>query len=129
MPTTAHACKFTAPGCDTGLDAEFIYDAGDPFAVTVVLWLGETKRDWTFGRQLLADGRHAEVGDGDVHIAPGDGVVELEFRVPGESGTIFFLKADIDAFIVKTIKLVPFGTEVLPDFEHELAALLAGEDA
>lgn len=113
------------------------YDITDPYAVQVAFHTGSPDAgsavvDWTFARQLLADGVAAPVGEGDVQVWPsasaGASVVCLSLSSP--SGKALFevpLPALVD-FLGHTYAAVPTGGEsAYVDVDAELALLLWAE--
>src|ERR1700710_441252 len=54
----------------TSIDADLVFDPADPYAVTMVFRTGVQEVLWTFGRELLVEGRYEPTGDGDVHVWP-----------------------------------------------------------
>ncbi|RAJ45499.1 sporulation and cell division protein SsgA [Kitasatospora sp. SolWspMP-SS2h] len=82
---------------------------------------------WWFGRELLAEGRRAPSGEGDVRIAPGvDGRVLITLGARGERALISIPADTVAAFLVDTFAEVPPGTESAHlDLDLGLARLLA----
>ena len=112
------------------------FDPSDPYAVRVTFRTGGTDGsesvEWTFARQLLADGTGSCVGEGDVQAWPAgagaDAAVCLALSSP--SGRALFevpLRALSD-FLARTYDQVPAGTEgAHVDLDAELALLLWAE--
>jgi len=68
------------------VQVELRYDTRDPFAVVAAFRTGSVRWvEWTFSRDLLADGLLTETGEGDVRIRPATGnpeVVVVELSSP-----------------------------------------------
>lgn len=65
------------------LEGELVFDAADPYAVTMHLEAKAGRVTWTFARDLLAEGLYDPAGDGDVQVWPclsgaGEAVVIIE---------------------------------------------------
>jgi hypothetical protein len=115
------------------LAASFHYTTADPYAVRAafhVVGLPDPV-EWTFARELLADGARHPAGDADVMVWPvdaSDGQV-LAIALSSPSGDALFEApaADVAAFLARTYDLVPQGAEPgHADIDAELASLLAG---
>src|SRR5690242_18796013 len=70
------------------LSGELRYCASDPYAVTLAVHTPRGEVDWTFSRDLLAEGLYDPAGDGDVQVWPclssdGSAVVIVELHAPG----------------------------------------------
>ncbi len=103
------------------LDSYFLYSHDNPYAVEVLF--GEEHSEqirWTFGRDLLADGRHEPTGaEGNVFVWPslgpiGEAVTIIEL-FPNDSDKNQLLQAlsrDIDTFVKATETHVPIGQEL-----------------
>ena len=80
--------EFVDPqGEATSIDADLVFDPADPYAITMVFRTGVQEVLWTFGRELLVEGRYEPTGDGDVHVWPclssdGGAVVIIELCSP-----------------------------------------------
>ena len=112
------------------------YDPADPYAVTVAFHTTSgTSSDvvqWTFARQLLADGLTAPAGEGDVQVWPsssgGGSVVCLSLSSPSGRALFEVPLAELAQFLGETYAVVPSGAESeLVDVEGELALLLWSE--
>ncbi|QKW17994.1 SsgA family sporulation/cell division regulator [Kitasatospora sp. NA04385] len=88
---------------------------------------GDEELVWWFGRELLAEGRHARSGEGDVLVAPGvDGRVLVTLGSRTDRAVISAPAATVDAFLADTFAQVPPGTESAHlDLDLGLARLLA----
>lgn len=118
-------------GVSTPVDAEFFYDAADPFAVSICFKVEPAAVRWTFARDLLIDGFFEPTGDGDIHVWPclsaeGSAVVIVELDSPSGAAMAQINSRDIAAFIAHMLTLVPLETESdLLDFDAELNEILA----
>lgn len=115
------------------LDAELQYDADDPLAVSALFDTGENEPvRWTFARELLHDGLHRRVGDGDLAVWPGvDGDGEpslnLQLRSPYGSALVEAPTGVVEDFLSRTEQVVPFGDEVVThDIDVALEAIFGG---
>ncbi|MFK0221083.1 SsgA family sporulation/cell division regulator [Streptomyces vinaceus] len=113
--------------------ARFAYDSGDPYAVRATFLDGATPlARWHFDRQMLADGLHRPVGDGDVAFRPhGEaGADELRIVLRGsaaqrEGEAVLFVEARaVEDFLHQTYAVTGEGEEFL-DVDKLLDALLA----
>ena len=105
-----------APGPPREIEAEFRYDADDPFAVALSFDLGDDVLRWDLARSVLARGMTDPSGEGDVCLWPnvteeGRAVVVLSLfstygELVGEVRT-----NQLYRFITRTLALVPLGTE------------------
>jgi hypothetical protein len=107
------------------VQAELRYYSDDPFAVQMLLSIGQSPAIcWVFGRDLLTDGLHRPAGIGDVQIYPVDDGVTIELRSGSGSAKLLAYGPELQAFIDKTCELVPAGSELdHHDFDAELALL------
>ncbi|MEG8275067.1 SsgA family sporulation/cell division regulator [Streptomyces sp. AHA2] len=116
--------------------AHLSYDAGDPFAVTVVFSHdGRVLARWQLDREMLADALRRPVGLGDVRMRPESRGMWQELRmeflgdVRSDGGrhhaVVFAWAPAFAAFLRETHELVPPGREEVrvDDF---LADILAG---
>lgn len=114
---------------DHTLVAEFVYDPADACAVTLVLQTQSGPVNWTFGRELLADGQYEPTGDGDVHVWPclstcGEAVVIVELCSPVGETLLQFPSRAVQEFVLSSLDTVPMGGEEL-DVDGWLEQLLA----
>ena len=92
--------------------ARLLYDQADPWAVTLVLNVGDrAEREWLFGRDLLASGMLREVGDGDVRISPEGDLVWVTLTSPSGRAELAFPRAAMEKALEKTEDMVPPGAE------------------
>lgn len=101
---------------------EFVYNADDPMAVTLVFH-GATNEPWTVSRELLWTGQVEEIGDGDVHLTPTDDGVEmlLSSRVPGgvHAATILLNPFDLWTALSSSFVVCPRECEGI-DWKYEI---------
>jgi hypothetical protein len=122
-------------GTATPIEAELRYDAADPYAVTAVFMTGAHRVQWTFGRQLLADGLYEPAGDGDVHVWPcldsgGHAVVIIELCSPDGEALVQARTGDLSSFVERMNNAVAQGTESsLMDVDALISAIFAAENA
>ncbi|MFE0027079.1 SsgA family sporulation/cell division regulator [Amycolatopsis sp. NPDC059021] len=127
-------CPVGAAAVDAGeIDVTVLYEAADPFAVTLVLWLDNGMGiGWTFARDLLADGMNGATGLGDVAITPDlldDAVVWVCLHDPEGTGSLQlgFGRADLEWFLDGADAVVPAGTESdHVDWDRALWSLAGG---
>ncbi|WP_051174407.1 SsgA family sporulation/cell division regulator [Amycolatopsis orientalis] len=133
VETTAEVMAVDLQQVTASTGAELLYDASDPWAVTLIVHTGSRGRvHWMFARSLLTDavvagGAYGRVGDGDVGIMVRGSHVLLELTSPSGRAILRLPRADVDRLLDEAEQLVPEGSETV-DWRRELA-LLAGEDA
>ena len=117
----------------TPLDALLVYDAADPFAVSMVFDTGaEEPVRWTFARDLLRDGLERRVGEGDLIIWPaidnvGEPALNLRLCSPDGDALLEAPAEVIATFLARAEQLVRFGEEeLLIDVDATLQAILDG---
>lgn len=113
------------------------YDVSDPYAVQVAFHTGSPDAEaavveWTFARQLLADGVVAPVGEGDVQVWPssseGAQVVCLSLSSPSGKALFEVPLTALVQFLGQTYAAVPTGGEsAYVDVDAELSLLLWAE--
>jgi hypothetical protein len=102
--------------------AHLSYEAGDPFAVTVVFSHdGRVLAQWRLDRDMLSDGLRQQVGVGDVRMRPVSTdlweELRLEFcgdvRADGgrQRAVVFAWAPAVAAFLRETREIVPPGRE------------------
>ncbi len=130
LVTTELSLLLVVPGgAALAVGAGFRYDSGDPYAVRVGFRTGEDIVEWTFARQLLADGVTQPVGEGDVRVWPSsdDGHHTVCLSLSSPSGSALF-EVPIDGlveFLTRTYCAVPTGLEGgFVDIDTELAQLV-----
>ncbi|MFF9671667.1 SsgA family sporulation/cell division regulator [Streptomyces eurythermus] len=106
----------TPAGLISPLPAEFLYQAGDPYAVQLSLGPSTgSARVWTFARDLLAEGVERPAGAGDVRVVPRcrHHPYSLRIVLSNRDGTALIeLPAEkVAGFLRQAFSLVPPGTE------------------
>jgi len=114
------------------LAASLAYDDSDPYAVRVAFHVGFDKPvEWTFARDLLAEGATRRAGIGDVQVRPhatDKQVLCLELSSPFGEALFEVPAADVADFLTRTYRLVPRGSEPAHvDVDNILSRLLAGD--
>lgn len=110
------------------------FDPADPWAVALDMYVGLSPVRWTFGRELLVDGIHEPVGQGDVLVSPslddaGRAVVVIELRSPDGSFVGQLPARDVSAFVHAVLETVPAGAETAHlDLDVLVARVLQHED-
>ena len=124
--------EFVDPqGEATSIDADLVYDPADPYAATMVFRTGVQEVLWTFGRELLIEGRYSPTGDGDVHVWPclsseGGAVVIIELCSPDGELLVQADARNVQHFVTAMLDSVPEGQEsTFVDFDDELTSLLS----
>ncbi|WSQ09560.1 SsgA family sporulation/cell division regulator [Streptomyces sp. NBC_01231] len=92
------------------------YRADDPYAVRVTFHItSEHPVNWTFSRDLLVEGVFRPSGDGDVRVWPskvdGRSVVLMALSSPDGEALIQAPTAQLSAWLERTLRVVPPGTE------------------
>ncbi|MER6443900.1 SsgA family sporulation/cell division regulator [Streptomyces venezuelae] len=114
--------------------ARFSYDSADPYAIRVTFFDGlRITARWDFDRQMLAEGLHRPVGEGEVYFCPHRGLVTDELRLflrntrGGQEGhaTLFVGARPMQRFLDQTYDVTEAGEEFL-DLDGFLEELLAG---
>ncbi|MFD3701451.1 SsgA family sporulation/cell division regulator [Streptomyces sp. NPDC058646] len=118
---------------DVPLFARFSYSTDNPYAVQADFFDGlAILASWQFDRQMLAEGAHRPMGEGDVTFRPHTGVGGAEVRIglrnhsDGREGQTV-LCADggaLKAFLNRTYAVVGEGEEFL-DLDKLLEEFLA----
>ncbi|MFJ4766659.1 SsgA family sporulation/cell division regulator [Streptomyces diastaticus] len=108
------------------IPVELRYETVDPYAVRLTFHLpGDAPVTWVFGRELLVDGVLDAAGDGDVHVCPvgreATREVHITLQVGSEQALFRAGKAPLLAFLDRTDRLVPLGSErAHADFDTHL---------
>ena len=128
--------EFVDPqGEATSIDADLVFDPADPYAATMVFRTGVQEVLWTFGRELLVEGRYEPTGDGDVHVWPcldssGRAVVIVELCSPDGEALVQARSGDIITFVDRMNAAVAPGTESdLLDVDSAISRILASAEA
>ncbi|MCX5403099.1 SsgA family sporulation/cell division regulator [Streptomyces sp. NBC_00335] len=113
--------------------ARFAYDGGDPYVVQAEFLDGDNVlARWHFDRQMLAEGLHRPVGEGDVAFRPdkGSGRDELRVELIGmsadqqDNAVVLVDALALRNFLDDTYAVVAAGEEFL-DLDKLLDELLA----
>jgi hypothetical protein len=104
------------------------FDATDPYAVHAEFQTGGTDViEWTFARELLSQGVHRRMGEGDVRVWPATNqhIVFLSLSSPSGSALFEVPRAALVDFLRRTYRSVPPGHEGdVIDLDAELALLV-----
>lgn len=107
-----------AAGGEVPLLGRFSYDSADPYAVRAQFFAGDTVLPhWYFDRQMLADGLHGPVGDGDVTFRPqrtaGGEELRVTLRDPASGpGVVLLVNARaVTTFLDETYAVTAPGCE------------------
>ncbi len=99
-------------GTTAPVETELIYQADDPFAVTMRFRSGGSVATWVMGRELLAEGMTMCAGDGDVRLRPHSGRTLVLELISDRNVTVFrFPASTLRKFLTTTYRLVPAGSE------------------
>jgi hypothetical protein len=99
-------------GATAPVETELLYQADDPFAVTMKFHAGGAVATWIMGRDLLAEGLSTPSGRGDVRLRPNAGRTLVLELISDRHVTVFRLPAGtLRKFLDATYRLVPPGTE------------------
>jgi Streptomyces sporulation and cell division protein, SsgA len=120
--------KFAVANMSSGgapLHVELTYRTNDPFAVTAVFEpVSGYQISWLLSRELLIEGMHVPVGDGDIRIAPAHGdseQINILLSSPDGQAWLMAYGADITEFLDATFALVARGDEArCYDWDGEL---------
>lgn len=113
--------------------ARLTYRTADPYAVHIAFHIGsEHPVFWTFARELLVEGVFRPCGQGDVRIWPsktdGRSVVLMALSSPDGDALLEAPSAQVSAWLERTLRVVPPGTEAdRLGLDDALAALLSAE--
>ena len=112
------ALRLVVPGDDgLMLRATLRYQPSDPFAVEATFRAADESISWVLGRDLLSDGLTMATGDGDVRVWPEArpgaerDLVMIMLQSPDGRATLALDAADLDAFLLRTFRVVPQGEE------------------
>lgn len=91
------------------------YRAEEPFAVRATFRTGVADIEWSFARDLLAEGMTRPSGEGDIVIWPETGhrtqLVLMALNSPSGQAVLEADREVVAAFLNRTYDLVPAGTE------------------
>ncbi|MCX4236328.1 SsgA family sporulation/cell division regulator [Streptomyces sp. NPDC020707] len=98
------------------VQARLSYRSDDPYAVHVTFHIGtDHPVSWTFARELLVEGVFRPCGHGDVRAWPtkvgGRGVVLMALSSPDGDALLEAPAAQVSAWLERTLRAVPPGTE------------------
>jgi Streptomyces sporulation and cell division protein, SsgA len=131
LVTTELSLQLVVPGgAALPVSSDFRYDCADPYAIHIGFRTGEDEIvEWTFARQLLADGVTHPVGEGDVQVWPssddGSHAVCLSLCSPSGSALFEMPLSGLVEFLTRTYTAVPTGSEGdFVDLDAELALLV-----
>jgi hypothetical protein len=105
-----------SPERSIAVPARLAYRTADPYAVHITFHTAsEHPVDWTFARELLVEGVFRPCGHGDVRIRPATGegrnVILLELSSPDGEALLEVSSAAVSAWLERTLRVVPPGTE------------------
>ena len=117
------------------LVASLDYCADDPYAIKMSFHVGADEPvEWIFGRELLAAGLEAPVGEGDVQAWPDDsadasaselGILNIALSSPFGEAHFEAPLSEVAEFLQSTYSIVPTGAESdFIDIDSELDDLL-----
>ena len=106
------------------------YRAEEPFAIRATFRTGSADIEWTFARELLAEGMTRPSGEGDVVVWPEySGTTPLVLLALNSPSGQAVLEADrelVQAFLDRTYDIVPSGSEDMePDVERWISLILS----
>ncbi|GAB2741995.1 SsgA family sporulation/cell division regulator [Streptomyces bullii] len=107
------------------------YRTDDPYAVHITFHIDyEQPVHWTFARDVLVEGVFRPCGQGDVRVWPtkarGRNVVLMALSSPDGDALLEAPAAPVSAWLERTLRVVPPGTEgERLGLDEELAQLLA----
>ncbi|MFI8187231.1 SsgA family sporulation/cell division regulator [Streptomyces sp. NPDC085946] len=120
-----------SPEHGIAVPARLGYRADDPYAVHIAFHVDSGRPvHWTFARDLLVEGVFRPCGHGDVRVWPakadGRGVVLMALASPDGEALLEAPAAPVSAWLERTLRVVPPGTEgERLGLDGELARLLA----
>ncbi|MFI8822266.1 SsgA family sporulation/cell division regulator [Streptomyces sp. NPDC053431] len=96
--------------------ARLAYRVDDPYAVHITFHVGsEHPVNWTFARELLVEGVFRPCGHGDVRVWPtkadGQNVILMALSSPDGDALLEAPSAQVSAWLERTLRAVPPGTE------------------
>ncbi|MET7271449.1 MULTISPECIES: SsgA family sporulation/cell division regulator [Streptomyces] len=120
-----------SPEYGVPVPARLTYLADDPYAVHVTFHIDSGRPvHWTFARELLVEGVFRPCGHGDVRVWPskadGRSVVLMALSSPDGEALLEAPSAQVSAWLERTLRAVPPGTEGAQlGLDDGLAELLA----
>jgi hypothetical protein len=105
-----------SPELSVPVQARLGYRSDDPYAVHVTFHItSDNPVVWAFSRDLLVEGVFRPCGDGDVRVWPakaeGRGVVLMALSSPEGDALLQAPAARVSAWLERTLRMVPPGTE------------------
>ncbi|MFD7918437.1 SsgA family sporulation/cell division regulator [Streptomyces sp. NPDC059740] len=105
-----------SPERSVAVPARLTYRSADPYAVRVTFHLDSPAPvEWVFARELLVEGVFRACGAGDVRVWPSRsgsrGVVTMALSSPDGQALLEVATAPLSAWLERTLRLVPPGTE------------------
>ncbi|MFJ8544518.1 SsgA family sporulation/cell division regulator [Streptomyces sp. NPDC093586] len=105
-----------SPEHSVPVPARLTYLADDPYAVHITFHIDSGRPvHWTFARELLVEGVFRPCGHGDVRVWPsradGRGVVLMALSSPDGDALLEAPSAPVSAWLERTLRAVPPGTE------------------
>ncbi|MFI6011475.1 SsgA family sporulation/cell division regulator [Streptomyces sp. NPDC051243] len=105
-----------SPERGVAVPARLSYHSDDPYAVHITFHINsENPVYWTFSRDLLVEGVFRPCGHGDVRVWPtkveGRGVVLMALSSPDGDALLEAPAAPLSAWLERTLRVVPPGTE------------------
>jgi hypothetical protein len=116
------------------LVASFYYSSKDPYAIRIAFHVGlDEPVEWTFARDLLANGIKGRDGLGDVAIWPGaatgtsaDMTLHIELSSPFGEAHFEAPIPEVSDFLRRTYQVAPLGEETgFIDFDTALTDFLS----
>ncbi|HVV13386.1 SsgA family sporulation/cell division regulator [Amycolatopsis sp.] len=106
----------TLNGCRTPVFARWCYTPSDPYVVTLAFRAEQGRWiEWSFARDLLAEGLSEPAGLGDVRVRPdlafADDVLIIELESPDGYAIVELGREEVEDFVDASARAVPFGTE------------------
>ncbi|KAA9149019.1 SsgA family sporulation/cell division regulator [Amycolatopsis acidicola] len=106
----------TLNGCRTPVFARWCYTPSDPYVVTLAFRTqGGRWIDWSFARDLLAEGLREPAGLGDVRVRPDlaftDEMLIIELESPDGYAIVELGREEVENFVRASARSVPFGSE------------------
>jgi hypothetical protein len=105
-----------SPERSIAVPAKLAYRSDDPYAVHITFHVGsDSPVNWTFARELLVEGVFRPCGHGDVRVWPtkfnGHSVICMALSSPDGSALLEASATPVSAWLERTLRLVPPGTE------------------
>jgi hypothetical protein len=105
-----------SPECGIPVPALLGYHTDDPYAVHITFHIDSGRPvHWTFARELLVEGVFRPCGHGDVRVWPskaeGRSVVLMALSSPDGDALLEAPSAQVSAWLERTLRAVPPGTE------------------